>query len=98
MNYHLFQAHSDLPVTQMDSVEGRKGGKVLLTIHFVQAECMLAFLPDTNGSQSFIDVFEKLYLELRPDASMTLMPLLLGDSGSEFSTPKTLEFDRQSNQ
>ena len=89
--------HPDLPVTQMDSVEGTKGGKVLLTIHFVKAECMLAFLRDSNDSQSVIDIFEKLYLELRPDIFITLMPILLGDNGSEFSNPKALEFDRQEN-
>lgn len=89
--------HPDLPVTQMDSVEGTRGGKVLLTIHFVKAECMLAYLRDSNDSQSVIDIFEKLYLELRPDNFITLMPVLLGDNGSEFSNPRALELDRQGN-
>ena len=41
-DYQLYiREHPDLPVTQIDSVEGRKGGKVLLTIHFVKAEFML---------------------------------------------------------
>ena len=101
-NYQDFLAfckeHPDLPVTQMDSVEGHKGGKVLLTIHFVQAECMLAYLRDSNDSQSVIDIFEKLYLELRSDIFISLMPILLGDNGSEFSNPKAIEFDRQGNQ
>ena len=89
--------HPDLPVTQMDSVEGKKGGKVLLTIHFVKAELMLAFLRDANDSQSVIDVFDRLYLELRPDIFMSIMPLLLGDNGSEFSNPMAIEYDRQGN-
>lgn len=89
--------HPDLPVTQMDSVEGKKGGKVLLTIHFVKTELMLAFLRDANDSQSVIDIFERLYLELHPDIFMSLMPLVLTDNGSEFSNPKAIEFDRQGN-
>ena len=89
--------HPELPVTQMDSVEGTRGGKVLLTIHFVKAECMLAYLRNANDSQSVIAIFEKLYPELRPDIFTTLMPVLLGDDGSEFSNPKALEFDRQEN-
>ena len=89
--------YPDLPVTQMDSVEGKKGGKVLLTIHFVKAELMLAFLRDANDSQSVIDIFERLYLELRPDIFMTIMPLILTDNGSEFSNPKAIEYDRQGN-
>lgn len=89
--------HSGLPVTQMDSVEGKKGGKVLLTIHFVKAELMLAFLRNANDSQSVIDIFDRLYLELRPDIFISIMPLILTDNGSEFSNPKAIEFDRQEN-
>ena len=83
--------HPDLPVTQMDSVEGKKGGKVLLTIHFVKAELMLAFLRDSNDSQSVLDIFDRLYLELRPDIFMSIIPLVLTDNGSEFSNPKAIE-------
>lgn len=97
-DYKTFRLnHPELPVTQMDSVEGKKGGKVLLTIHFVKAECMLAFLRDANDSQSVINAFDRLYIELGPDVFCTLMPILLGDNGSEFSNPKALEFDGQGN-
>lgn len=92
------EEHSTLPITQMDTVEGTKGGKVLLTIHFVKAELMIAFLRDSNDSQSVIDIFERLYIELRSDIFMELMPIILTDNGSEFSNPKTIEFDRQGNQ
>ena len=89
--------HPFLPVTQLDSVEGKKGSKVLLTIHFVKAEFMLAFLRDHNDSQSVIDIFERLYLELRPDRFMEIFKVCLTDNGSEFSNPKAIEFDRQGN-
>lgn len=87
----------DVPVTQIDSVEGKKSGKVLLTIHFVKAECMLAFLRDANDSQSVINIFNRLYLELGPELYCVLFPLLLGDNGSEFSNPEALELDGQKN-
>lgn len=89
--------HPDIPVTQIDSVEGKKGGKVLLTVHFLKAECMLAFLRDANDSQSVINIFNRLYLELSPDVYCGLLPLLLGDNGSEFSNPTALELDGQGN-
>lgn len=89
--------HPDLTVIQLDSVEGKKGGKVLLTIHFVKAEFMLAFLRDHNDSQSVIDLFERLYLELRPDRFVKIFKLCLADNGSEFSNPKAIEYDRQGN-
>jgi len=47
-NYHDYEVylekHPDTAVTQMDSVIGSKGGKVLLTIFFVETSLMLAFL------------------------------------------------------
>ena len=89
--------HPFLPVTQLDSVEGKKGGKVLLTIHFVKAEFMLAFLRDYNDSQSVIEIFERLYLELRPDRFVEIFKVCLADNGSEFSNPKAMEFDRLGN-
>lgn len=87
----------DTPITELDSVEGKKGGKVLLTIHFVKAEMMLAFLRDHNDSQSVINIFERLYQELRPDRFMNLFRICLADNGSEFSNPKSIEFDLQGN-
>lgn len=97
-DYQKFMAENPhLPARQLDSVEGVKGGAVLLTIHFVHQELQLAFLRQANDSQSVIDIFEKLYLELRPDIFMDLFPVLLADNGSEFSNPSAVEFDRQGN-
>lgn len=78
-------------------MEGKKGNKVLLTIHFVKAELMLAFLRDHNDSQSVIDIFERLYFELRPDRFCSLFKVCLADNGTEFSNPKAIEYDRQGN-
>lgn len=81
----------DLPVTQMDTVEGVKGGKVILTIHFVKAECMIAFLREHNDARSVTAAFNSLYEKLTPDVFCRIMPVLLGDNGSEFSNPTVLE-------
>jgi IS30 family transposase len=89
--------HPCLPVVEMDSVEGTKGGKVLLTLHFVIPQFMLAFIRDSNTSQSVIDTINQLYIELRPDIFCDLFKVLLGDNGSEFSNPKAIEFDSQGN-
>ena len=89
--------HPDLPARQIDSVEGVKGGAVLLTIHFVEQELQLAFLRTCNDSQSVIDIFNRLYIELSPDVFIDLFPILLADNGSEFSNPSAIEFDKQGN-
>lgn len=87
--------YPDIPLVELDSVEGRKGGKVLLTVHFVESQFMLAFLRDANTSRSVIDIFENLYLELGADIFMILFQLCLADNGSEFSNPQAIEFDVQ---
>ena len=67
--YIDFKKHlSDNPgiqVIEMDTVEGKKGGKVLLTLHFKGlCDFMLAFIRDHNTAQSVIDVFDRLYKTL----------------------------------
>lgn len=88
----------DTPIVQIDSVESTKGGKALLTIHFVSSEFMLAFLRDANDSQSVINIFNRLYTELLPNTFKKVFPLLLGDNGSEFSNPSAIELDSEGKQ
>ena len=91
----FMKANPDTPVTQLDSVEGKKGGKVLLTIHFVKAEMMLAFLRDHNDSASVIDIFNHLYRVLEHDLFSCIFRVCLPDNGSEFSNPKAIEFNEK---
>ncbi len=95
-DYECFKAfieqHPDSAVVQLDSVEGIKGGKVLLTVHFVKCEMMLAFLRDSNDSRSVTDIFESLCCTLGTDSFSRLFWVLLADNGSEFSNPSAIEF------
>ena len=90
--------HPSLPIVEMDSVEGKKGGKVLLTLHFTIPQLIFAFIRDANISQSVINIFDHLYLLLQPDNFCRLFEVLLGDNGSEFSNPFAIETDLQGNQ
>ena len=85
--------HPILPVTEMDTVEGKKGGKVLLTLHFVRAEFMLAFIRDRNDSQSVIDIINYIYNTVGFESFTATIPLILTDNGSEFSNPFAIECD-----
>lgn len=87
----------DTPIVEMDTVEGTKGGKVLLTMHFRQQQFMLAFIRDDNTSRSVLLIIEKLYWELGPDLFIQLFPVFLVDNGSEFTNPSAIEFDAQGN-
>ena len=85
--------HPDTPVVEMDSVEGKKGGKVLLTIHFVNCSFMLAFIREHNDAQSVIDIFNLLQSILGIDKFKELFTIILTDNGSEFSNPTEIEID-----
>lgn len=79
-------------IVQVDSVIGKIGGKCLLTIHFVDTSLMLAFLRDANTSQSVIDIFNRLDCALGTVRFEKLFPVILTDNGSEFSSPKAIEY------
>ena len=85
----------DTPIVQMDTLIGKRGGAepVLLTLHFVQAELMLAFLRKDNTAKSAYDVFEHLFSLLGAKTFKRLFSVILTDNGSEFSHPSALEFD-----
>ena len=87
------EEHPDTPIVEMDSVEGRKGGKVLLTIHFKNCSFMLAFIREHNDAQSVIDIFNNIQEILGLDKFKELFVLILTDNGSEFSNPIEIEFD-----
>jgi len=81
-----------IQVVEMDSVEGIKGGKVLLTLHFKGlCDFMLAYIRDRNTAQSVIDIFDHLYSVLKPDLFKKLFNCTLTDRGTEFSNPAALE-------
>lgn len=93
-DFQLFhEENPSLPLTEIDTVEGKKGGAVLLTIHFVLPKLQLAFLRKANDSRSVIQIFNNLY-EILGDANYKkIFPLCLADNGSEFSNPLAIEYD-----
>jgi IS30 family transposase len=90
-----FVEETGVSVVEMDSVIGRVGGKVLLTLMFKSCDLMLAFIRERNTSQSVIDCFNWIEQTIGTERFKELFPVLLGDNGSEFSNPKALEFDAE---
>lgn len=86
-------ANPDIPVVEMDSVEGRKGGKVLLTLFFRNCNLMLAYIRDANTARSVTEIFQGLYESLGRETFCRLFPIILTDRGSEFTDPVSLECD-----
>jgi transposase, IS30 family len=85
------ESNPDIHPVQMDTVEGRKGGKVVLTLHFPVPKFMLIFIRDANTAKSVENVFNYLYETLGHDTFEPLFGLVLTDNGSEFSNPSALE-------
>ena len=79
------------PVVQLDSVEGIRGGAVLLTVHFTLPKLQLAFLREANDSRSVTEIFDFLYETLGDADFRRLFPVCLADNGSEFSNPSAIE-------
>lgn len=79
------------PVVEMDTVEGRKGESVLLTLYFRNSSLQLFFKRDLNTSYSVIDIINHLYTLLGHDDFTSLFPCILTDNGSEFSNPTMIE-------
>ena len=87
------EENPSLPIAELDSVEGVKGGAVLLTIHFVLPKLQLAFLRNANDSRSVTEIFNSLYELLGEEHYQKILPLCLADNGSEFSNPTAIECD-----
>ena len=88
-------------VVEMDTVEGVKGGKVLLTLAFNPFNFMLAFLVDAKTSECVLGGFEAIVATLRErygedgwrEVFARLFPVILTDNGTEFSNPARIESD-----
>ena len=79
-------------VVQMDTVIGRQGGKVMLTLSSVSSSFMLAYIRDANTSKSVTEIFQQLWEVLGKKYFKELFPVILTDNGSEFSDPIAIEF------
>lgn len=93
----FMEDNPDTPVVEMDTVEGTKGGKVLLTIFFRDSALMLAFLRNANTARSVTDIVDRLYDTLGAELYSELFPVILTDRGSEFSNPTAIEYDWNGN-
>ncbi|WP_127135147.1 hypothetical protein [Veillonella caviae] len=80
-----------LPTVQLDTVEGTLDDLVLLTMHFVEASFQLSFLLQYKTEQAAITQFMSLLNRLELERYNRLLPLLLADNSSKFSTPQAIE-------
>lgn len=95
----FMEDNSDLPLVQLDTVIGRVGGKVIMTVHFVNSDFMIGLLLDNKTAAEASDKIMKLKSTLK-NAGFSfgkLAPVLLTDNGGEFSNVFAFENDADGN-
>ena len=80
----------DATVCEMDTVEGKRGGKVVLTLFFRNCDLQLMYIRETNTAATVSAIFKKLRRDLGDDFSK-LFQVILTDRGSEFTNPTSIE-------
>ena len=91
--------NNDIPLVQIDTVIGRIGGNVIMTIHFVNSDFMIGLLLENKTAAEAANKIQGLKKDL---ASLgfnfgDIAPLLLTDNGGEFSIVSAFENDVDGN-
>lgn len=77
--------------TQLDTVEGEKGGKVLLTITLVKYQLMLIYLLDKQDSESVSQKILWIRDTIGNELYKKIFYCTLTDNGKEFFKPEIIE-------
>ncbi|MDR0287885.1 MAG: IS30 family transposase [Clostridiales bacterium] len=86
-----------LHIWEMDVVEGRKGGKALLTLFSRETKLMLIFLLEQNTQDEVLATINFLEEQIGPSLFFKTFQIILTDNGSSFLNPNELEFSFLSN-
>jgi IS30 family transposase len=89
----FMEANPGVGLVEMDTVHGSIGGKALLTLHFVGHSYMIAILIDGLTANDVALAIAWLRRVLGLELFAKLFFVILTDNGSEFSDPKSIEFD-----
>jgi hypothetical protein len=92
------ELNPDTDVVEMDTVIGRKGGKVLLTLFFRNSSLMVAILLDSCTQACVKSAINKIYDDVGLDVFKSNFQILLTDNGSEFLDTDAIEYDLNGDQ
>lgn len=87
------EEHKDYEIVQMDTVEGIKGGKVLLTLLFVNYNFMLIYILDNQTKEQVTNKINEIKLILREEKFEKIIPIMLTDNGKEFYDVEGIEMN-----
>ncbi|MBR4746491.1 MAG: IS30 family transposase, partial [Desulfovibrio sp.] len=84
-------ANPGIRPVEMDTVEGTRGGRCLLTLQLPGCGVQLMYIRQANDARSVAEALDRLEEALGPVLFGRMFPALLADNGSEFSDPARLE-------
>ena len=87
--------HPESSIVEMDTVEGRKGGKVFLTLLFRQSKFMLIYLMENKTMECVEEVFKGIKKAIGIELFKKIFEVILTDNGSEFFNPMSIEKDEE---
>lgn len=92
----FIQENPDIPVIELDTVEGGRDNstQAFLTIFFRNCSLMLIFVLQEKSQDQVIKVFDYLTEKLGIKVFQELFPVILTDNGVEFQFPERLECDK----
>lgn len=79
-------------VVEMDTVEGKKGGPVLLSLGWKAFSLIRLHWREQNRARSVAECLDEYERRLGIHGFKELFPVILTDRGTEFSNPKAIEF------
>lgn len=85
----------DYSIVEMDTVEGIKGGKVLLTLYFRKAKFMLIYIMENKTEESVEKAINELKEKIGIEEYRKIVRVILTDNGSEFFNPVSIEVNKE---
>lgn len=79
--------------TQMDTIEGRKGGKVCLSLKVVNVQLQFYFLLENKKASTIVKQINKIQSIIGIEAFKKIFGTILTDNGSEFTDIDGITFD-----
>lgn len=85
------EEHKNAKIVEMDTVEGKKGGKVFLTLLFRKSKFMIIYLLEQKNTECVENAFKDLRKKIGLEKYKELFEVILTDNGSEFFNPMSME-------
>lgn len=95
----FIEQNETLPLTQLDTLIGRVGGKTIMTIHFVICNFMIGLLLENKTAAEAAHKIQALKKKLKDNGFSfgDIIPVFLTDNGGEFSMVSSFENDENGN-